>query len=299
MRSSEITVIIPTYNRAATLTRAVDSVLCQTIGPVRVLIVDDASTDGTQALLQVLAAAHENITVLRQETNSGACAARNRGILEASTPYIAFLDSDDAWYPDKLRRQAAFLEDREADIVFCSVMRMERGKSTLYPPEQHTGDLHAALLRGNFISTGMIFGKRECFLEGFDPRLPRLQDWDLMLRLTRRYRVCHQHTPLAAYYIQPDSISMDHGKLREAGAILFEKYGPEFSADPAALSHICTLRAMAELMTGGGGTGRYSAAALGARFTPGAMVLWTASRLGLEPALRWAQKKRLGRRCGL
>ena len=298
MKSTDITVIIPTYNRAATLERAVDSVLRQTIGPVQILIVDDASTDESPLLLDKLEARYANLTVLRQEKNAGACAARNRGIAYAATPYIAFLDSDDAWLPEKLERQAAFLERENADIVVCSVWRVERGRRRLYPDKHHCGDLHADLLRGNFISTGMIFGKRACFLGGFDPRLPRLQDWDLMLGLTKTYRVCHLHEPLANYYIQSDSISMNHGKLRTAGAIVFEKYRDEFTADPAALAHILSLRAMAELMTEGSEFHRFSTAALKARATPRTLVLALAAELGLAHNLRLFQEKRLGRRCG-
>src|SRR5262249_54477519 len=102
-----LTVIVPTYNRERTVPAALASVLRQTFASLRVLVVDDGSSDGTAAVVE--AARDPRIRLIRHESNRGAAAARNTGIRAARTRYVAFLDSDDLWAAEKLARQLAFL----------------------------------------------------------------------------------------------------------------------------------------------------------------------------------------------
>src|SRR3954471_13927034 len=100
LSTPRVSVVIPAHNRAATLGRAVESVLSQTRQDFEIAIVDDASTDGTVA---AIAAMHDDrIRLIRHDRNRGACAARNTGIRAGSAPFVAFLDSDDEWLPHKL-----------------------------------------------------------------------------------------------------------------------------------------------------------------------------------------------------
>src|SRR5574340_444159 len=101
-----VSVIIPTYNRAALVPEAVASVLGQTWREFEVLVVDDGSTDGTLAALAPYAG---QIRFLRRESRGGVSAARNTGIAAARGEWLAFLDSDDLWRPEKLARQMAYL----------------------------------------------------------------------------------------------------------------------------------------------------------------------------------------------
>ena len=102
-----ISVIIPTYNRASLLPRALDSVLRQTWEDLEVIVVDDASRDDTP---QVMAACTDpRVRYIRLEKNSGACVARNTGVAQARGEWIAFQDSDDLWLPEKLEKQMAYL----------------------------------------------------------------------------------------------------------------------------------------------------------------------------------------------
>ncbi|UDL03325.1 glycosyltransferase family 2 protein [Marinobacter sp. CA1] len=101
-----ISVVIPTYNRAHNLTRAIQSVLAQTCPPMEILVVDDGSTDGTEQLVQQQFGSR--VRYLRQ-TNAGSAAARNRGIEHAGGDWIAFLDSDDEWLPNKLATDRAMI----------------------------------------------------------------------------------------------------------------------------------------------------------------------------------------------
>ena len=108
-----VTVVMPVYNRQATVRRAIESVMQQSFGNFEFLIVDDASTDNTAAVIAEFD--DPRIRYLRQPKNQGACAARNRGIIEARSPLVAFLDSDDCFLPRKL----GYLRDyfgRQSDV---------------------------------------------------------------------------------------------------------------------------------------------------------------------------------------
>lgn len=120
----KISVVIPTYNRAAEIAAAVDSVLAQTLSPHEVIVVDDGSTDATA---EVLAPLLDRIRLVRKP-NGGASSARNRGVIEATGDWIAFLDSDDTWDADKLEKQAACIGKTSAKVCFC-VCRDDSGRT--------------------------------------------------------------------------------------------------------------------------------------------------------------------------
>ncbi len=120
----KISVVIPTYNRAAEIVAAVGSVLAQTLPPHEVIVVDDGSTDATP---EALAPLMDRIRFVRK-ANGGASSARNRGVIEATGDWIAFLDSDDTWDADKLEKQAACMEKTSAKVCFC-VCRDDSGRT--------------------------------------------------------------------------------------------------------------------------------------------------------------------------
>lgn len=114
-----VTVVIPCHACAATIERAVTSVVSQTRGPAEIILIDDASTDHTWTKLTELASAYPGwIKLLRHEKNQGVANARNAGWAAASQPYIAFLDADDAWHPEKLAIQYAYMKDAQ-DVALC------------------------------------------------------------------------------------------------------------------------------------------------------------------------------------
>lgn len=208
-----ISIILPTYNRAHVLMRAVNSVLCQTYQDIELLIVDDGSNDRTRQIAEQID--DKRVRIFYQRENHGACAARNKGILAARGEYIAFQDSDDVWYPEKLERQLAYLQETNSDLVFCAFYRYD-GKTVEYQPgrEIREGNIayHDLLVR-NLISTQTLMGKRSCFQEEmFDETYPRLQDWELALRMARRFKISYDPQPLVDVYLQRDSISSDPRK---------------------------------------------------------------------------------------
>lgn len=114
-----ISIIVPVYNACRYLEDTVRSVQEQSYEAWELLLVDDCSTDESPALIERLAAADKRIRSIRQEVNAGAAQARNRGLLEAKGSYIAFLDADDIWNPQKLEREADFMKKKDAAFVFC------------------------------------------------------------------------------------------------------------------------------------------------------------------------------------
>ena len=233
-----VSVIIPTHNREALLPRAVASVLGQTCRDLELIVVDDASADGTQALLQGMD--DPRLRVERLPVQSGACAARNRGIQLARGEYIAFQDSDDEWLPEKLEAQLAFLQAQQADLVFCAFQRCDSGGEVLqtFPhAETQEGQVsYAQLLFENLASTQCILGKADAVRAlGFDERFPRMQDWEFILRAAQTCRVCYQKQALVRVYVQPDSLSAASPKAMAALRMLLRMHRRGIVADERVL----------------------------------------------------------------
>lgn len=231
-----ISVIIPTRNRRELLLRAIDSVLRQTHGELEIIVVDDASDDGTQSA--VLDLHEERVQYVRLPERQGACAARNRGVDMARGEFIAFQDSDDVFHPDKLEKQLAYLMETGADVVACAMNRIGAdGGATVFPPDAQDRPLpYEELLLENLCSTQCLLGRAEVFRAvRFDPELPRLQDWDLMLRIAREYRVMLDARPLVDVHLQPDSLSRQPRLLLEACRRLYLRYHADICRPDALL----------------------------------------------------------------
>jgi len=197
MNNPLISVIIPTYNRAWALEAAVDSVLAQDYPEVELIVVDDGSTDETPALL---ARYGEALRVLTLE-NGGVSRARNHGIAASAGEFIAFLDSDDCWLPEKLSEQAAFFEaNPEALICQTEEIWIRNGKR-VNPCKHHkklSGEIFEASLHLCLVSPSAVMMKRALFEEIglFDESLPACEDYDLWLRIACRYPVYTTPSPL-------------------------------------------------------------------------------------------------------
>jgi glycosyltransferase involved in cell wall biosynthesis len=186
-----VTVVIPTYNRARVLGRALDSVRAQTFQDLEIVVVDDGSADDTAAV--VAGYRDARIRRLSLERRSGAARARNVGIGVARGEWVAFLDSDDEWLPPKLEAQLARAAnaDRRVDAVYClrSIHDHLTGRARPQRSPLHEGDVFDALLRGGWTPPTSLVMVRRAALEavgGFDEALPSFQDYDLWLRLAQR-----------------------------------------------------------------------------------------------------------------
>lgn len=223
-----ISVVIPTYNRRELLGRAVQSVLCQTERELEVIIVDDGSDDGTEEAVREMKERDGRVRYARQD-RQGACAARNLGVRMARGEWVAFQDSDDTWRENKLACQLRQLRDTGADIVFCAFERhlLGREESQVFPhAEIPAGRIrYEDLLFENLISTQTMMGRRACFADTpFDPRYPRLQDWELVLRLAKKYDIRYFNEVLADVYEQRDSISRHPERAVAALRMLYRKH---------------------------------------------------------------------------
>lgn len=218
-----VSVIMPTFNREKTIIRAINSIFRQTYKQIELIIVDDCSTDNTENVIKSLN--NSKIIYIKHSENQGACAARNKGIKSASGEYIAFLDSDDEWLPTKIERQIDFIQSNNCDIVFCSHISYYDNEKEIIPNKKiHTNTFYKQLLYKNFITTGSILGKSECFKNiNFDTNLPRLQDWDLMINMSQKFSIQHLHEVLTINYVQKDSITKDDKKGLEATKIIYSK----------------------------------------------------------------------------
>jgi glycosyltransferase involved in cell wall biosynthesis len=186
-----VSVIIPTYNRAAWVMEAVASVLGQTYRDFELFVVDDGSTDATPA---ALASFGGKITVLRREERQGVSAARNLGAKAAGGDWLAFLDSDDLWLPDKLARQVEYLQ-ANPELAICQTGETWiRNGVRVNPPEacrKVAGDIFLPSLARCLVSPSAVMLNLRLFEEmgGFDEELPAAEDYDLWLRIAWRYPV--------------------------------------------------------------------------------------------------------------
>lgn len=192
MTAPLISAIIPTFNRRALVTRAVDSVLKQTYRPLEVIVVDDGSVDGTAEALAPLASS--GLIRYFHQPNRGVSAARNLGLKQARGQLLAFLDSDDYWEPEKCRLQARFMAERPA-LAFCQTeevwMRSGRRVNPGLRHQKRDGWIFEPSLELCLISPSAVMMKPNLPAQvgGFDEDLPAAEDYDLWLRATSRFEV--------------------------------------------------------------------------------------------------------------
>ena len=226
-----VSVIIPSYNREKTIARAVNSVLNQTFSDIEVIVVDDCSTDNTELVVKQIP--DKRVHYYKLKKNSGACVARNKGIELANGEFIAFQDSDDEWHRDKLASQMIFLKETGADIVFCSYRKVDDRKSSDVPylEKSHLCDQHELAMQPK-VSTQTILAKKEVFEKVcFDPDMPRMQDYEFILRAIEHFVIWYQGDSLVNVYAQEDSITASakqYQKREEVTKLLLEKH-PEWA----------------------------------------------------------------------
>ncbi len=227
----KVSVIIPTHNRSHLISRSIQSVLNQTYQDFEIIIVDDGSTDNTEEIIKEFQEQNKRIRYIRHKENKGGAAARNTGIRAAQGEYVAFQDSDDEWLPEKLDKQMKLFENvsREVGVVYTGVWRIENNKKNYIPFSYITkkeGNIHKELLRGNFVTTQAAIVRKECFKkeEMFDEALPRLQDWELFIRLSKSYKFKCIDEALVVSYFTSNSISANQDALLKAFKLILEKH---------------------------------------------------------------------------
>jgi glycosyltransferase involved in cell wall biosynthesis len=225
-----VSAIVPVFNRAHVVGRAVESALAQAKAvdcTIDVIVVDDGSTDDLESALGPYA---DRVSRIRHACNRGAAAARNTGIAAASGDYIALLDSDDEWLPDKLAKQLAIMR-RHRWRASCAAFYLQRSQgSQIVSPRYATGPLDIAdLVWGCFVSPGstLVF-ERSVFAEVglLDTQLGRLEDWDWLLRYAHENKLGFIDQPLAR--IKASSYQ-DSAAVLSAIEIIRAKHWPNLS----------------------------------------------------------------------
>ncbi len=222
-----VTVVIPTFNRAAIVVRAIRSVMRQTCQDWELIVVDDGSTDGTEQAVKGLS--DNRIKYIRHDRNRLAGAARNTGIRYAQGEYVAFLDSDDEWPPEKLQKELEVFRnsDPAVGLVYTGKMILdETGRVLEIRMATKSGWVFDALLDSNFIGSSSLVTVKKQALErvgGFDETLVSHQDWDLCLRVARVSRIASVPNCLVKRHLGSDQNLREPAEdLRGQGANLTE-----------------------------------------------------------------------------
>jgi glycosyltransferase involved in cell wall biosynthesis len=209
-----VTVVIPAYNAADFLGRTLDSVRSQTFDGYETIVVDDGSTDGTGDVAEAYFRRHAMQARVVRQTNRGVAAARNAGMRLATGTYIALLDADDLWYPDKLTAVMMEFERRpEADLI-CHDENVTRDGRVVRVSRRSrpSGDMYEALLFcGNILSPSATTIRREAALAlgGFDERAEyqTVEDYDFWMRFSREWRLHCFNRVLGEYVLHEESAS--------------------------------------------------------------------------------------------
>lgn len=242
-RSPTVSVVLPTYNRAGSIPMSVKSVLLQTFQDFEVIIVDDGSTDNTEEVVHTIN--DSRVKYIKCDRNYGATHARNVGIQIASGRYIAFQDSDDQWLPEKLRKQVEVLHSAKKNIgvVYNAYWRVINNKQIYMPvdaPNTEKAKAVVAELFFLFVATPTVLVRKECFERSgvFDERLPRLQEWELWIRMSQNYKFEYINEALVASYYQSQSITADHESLITSFDLILKKHGQILHQDRNKLAKI-------------------------------------------------------------
>lgn len=199
-----VSVVIPAYNAADTLGDALDSVFDQTFTDHEVIVVDDGSTDSTR---DVLRARGERIRVLTKANEGRPSTTRNLGARAARGEYLAFLDADDRWRPEKLARQVAVLDRNPAvGLVYSGTAITDnegRIVRTTHPSPGGRGRIYPLLCVRNIMVGSSAMARRQAVAEAgwFDESLTSIENWDLWIRIARRWEIDFVDEPLTLYRV--------------------------------------------------------------------------------------------------
>lgn len=223
----KVSVIVPTYNRANVIGRSIKSALDQTYQDFEILIVDDGSTDETFCAVEPLLQLPQ-VRYLRHEKNKGSQAARNTGIKSARGDYIAFLDSDDTWIPEKTELQLDALDKRGADcVVVTGIWKIQNGVRKQFFERQYEGYVYPELLASDGPGYGCLLVPRAWLAQiGFlDERISAFADWDTCISLSKLFEFTTVGEPCVNYYQDdPHSVQKNKRELALNYQYILEKH---------------------------------------------------------------------------
>lgn len=252
-----VSVIVPAYNAETFIQRTLDSILAQTYTNIEVLVVDDGSQDRTAAIIESFVEKNSRVILLRQK-NAGVAAARNLAIEKSRGQYIAPIDADDIWYPQKLERQVqCILEaDQSVGFVYAWSVRIDEDDRIIQTIDIEDysffksveGAIYPALVYTNFIGNGSsLLIRRACFekLGGYDCKLKAhnaqgCEDWDICLRISEHYKVRVVREILIGYRQVRESMSRNYKSMERSYNIIMANLQPRHPEIPRFIYNLST-----------------------------------------------------------
>ena len=296
-----VSIVLPTYNRGYCIRRSINSVLNQTFKDFELIILDDGSTDDTQAV--VGSYRDRRIVYIRNLANRGQTVRLNDGIRAARADLIAFQDSDDEWLPTKLAKQVAAMRGQPSDVglVYTDKWRHEPGREKFHWKSPHNmpedGIIFERALDTAVHNIGpqSVLIRRRCFDEVglFDERITKSNDWEMFIRISRKFLFFHIPEPLVNYFVSSDTMTVTLGESKGISTIelIFDKYRPDLERIPALLAKRAYWIGSFHMRDGDVEKGRaFLWTAVKARpFNPRYVAAWLLSLLG-RPVYRAAHR---------
>lgn len=218
-----VTVLIGSYNNAATLDRAIDAILGQTVAELELIVIDDGSSDATPAVAARAIERDGRVRFLPMDRNVGISRSLNEGLRAARAPVVAVQDADDWSEPERLERQLAVLEARpEVAVVGTRMHEVDEAGRALAPRTSFAaGDVGEALLRFNPVPNTSVAFRRAAVVEagGYDPRYRYAMEYDLWLRLADRWRIVTLDEPLSTRVMGTTNVAARAERAQTAEAI--------------------------------------------------------------------------------
>jgi glycosyltransferase involved in cell wall biosynthesis len=241
-KKPKVSVVIPTHNRAQFLKAAIASVLNQTYQDFEIVVVDDASSDDTQKVVSLCR--DERIKYIRHEVNKGDAGSRNTGIVHSHGDYVAFLDDDDEWLPEKLKMQVDLLESSPAQVggIYTGSLSLDTRSGKILnvniPPRKR--HLFEDIFVNNFIATSCILLRRECIerVGLFDERIPFCSDYDMWIRIAEQFHFDCVAEPLVIYHVHDYKLSTNLTSVLKGHEIIIEKYNSRFAVNRRNLGRL-------------------------------------------------------------
>lgn len=220
-----ISVVITAYNYGKYISVAIESALSQTYTDIEVIVIDDGSTDNTPTVMEQYAS-DARIRYIRQ-ANQGQPKAKNRGVAESAGEFVAFLDADDIWMPNKLARQLTLFSDPEVGVVYTRRLWMDQ-HGAIIPGNERTlrrGNILNHIFVDNFICFSSSIVRKHLLLDagGFDENLPMGIDYDLWIRLAARCHFDFVDEPLVKYRTGHANLSKNITRRYECAQAIMNK----------------------------------------------------------------------------
>jgi glycosyltransferase involved in cell wall biosynthesis len=239
-----VSVVIPTFNRPEFLATAIRSVLGQTFHDFELIVVDNGSSECTKQVIEGFP--DHRIRYLRIDVNKGVSRARNLAIVHAVGKYVAFLDDDDEWMPDKLARQVELMEQAPGHVggVYTGCYKIDRSSGAILQriTPSKRGDLFDDLCAVNCIGTAStVLLRRECAMKVglFDEDMVFGEEYDFWIRISRQYHFECIAEPLAKYFMHANNASLDYAAVKQGFEAQEKKYGSWFAHNRKANGGRC------------------------------------------------------------